>query len=146
MVPKVIGDLPYGECAITRIGVGRPCQKTAIYSSVQKNMLCFHSMNIWMKPPEIQKKKNILIKKVDIWLFIIQYLTLISLEIQIRTLLTFSLIYLTWIRNTFTVWNTIIWTTLHYFYLPISLFLFNWQQEYFFMVHIIKLWLLMHVF
>ena len=58
MVPKVIGDLPYGECAITRIGVGRPCQKTAIYSSVQKNMLCFHSMNIWMKPPEIQKKKK----------------------------------------------------------------------------------------
>ena len=92
-----------------------------------------------------RKKKN-LIKKVDIWLFIIQFLTLISLEIQIRTLLTFCLIYLTWIRNTFTVWNTIIWTTLHYFYLPISLFLFNWQQEYFFMVHIIKLWLLMHVF
>ena len=92
-----------------------------------------------------RKKKN-LIKKVDIWLFIIQFLTLISLEIQIRTLLTFCLIYLTWIRNTFTVWNIIIWTTLYHFYLPISLFLFNWQQEYFFMVHIIKLWLLMHVF
>ena len=63
------------------------------------------------------KEKKNLIKKVDIWLFIIQFLTLISLEVQIRTLLTFCLIYLTWIRNTFTGWNTISWTFVKLFLL-----------------------------
>ena len=120
MVPKVIGDLPYGECAITRIGVGRPCQKTAIYSSVQKNMLCFHSMNIWMKPPEIQKKKNQKCKSLTVY-------HTISLKIQIRILLNFFF-NITWIKNTFTVWNTIIWTILHCFWLFLLTYFFIFVQ------------------
>ena len=134
MVPKVIGDLPYGECAITRIGVGGPCQKTAIYSSVQKNMLCFHSMNIWMKPPEIKKKETFNKK---------------SKSLTVYPTISYSNFFGNKNPSDFFQYNMnykyfycLKHIGLHYivsdcFYLP-------HYKKIFYMVHIIKLWLLMH--